>query len=253
MAITDITNSYGSVDIRNGIPKHYRHVPGKRLTVVCRANKIPHAVALVGFCKSGGYHKPHFDGVIVHCNSLPKLQKILAEREARAKDPKTVAKRVAVAEKKKQREQEQRRQLWSLGIDPDSRTAAAYKREDISEQHARLIQYRAYYRHEHTDYEQRFRRPDYAIGETKEDVQQEARELRVEHKPTLNTVAEYLDYYDLNFSKAEALAAMLQDPLKAHPTWFAEACLALEVFGQEPTTYQDIVEWISCWRSERET
>ncbi len=80
-----ITNEYGNVDVREGVPKGYVYVKGQRLQPLCRKLKIQFAPAVVGFQGDGEFgYRPQFDGVVVSARSASKLLAEIEARERRA-------------------------------------------------------------------------------------------------------------------------------------------------------------------------
>jgi hypothetical protein len=69
-------NQYGNIDARY-LPPELVHVPGKRLTVTCKAKGIPCAPAVVGFEK--GY--PIVYGVVVWKQDAPLLQSAIQQKK----------------------------------------------------------------------------------------------------------------------------------------------------------------------------
>ena len=220
------------------MPKRYVHVPGDRLQALCRKLGIKFAQALVDFGgkKRYGFH-PVFDGVVVSARSAVKLQAAIAERKARASSPKAIA---AKERGKKRRQELLVQSAEEIGAMVGSRTHRAYRRGELDQYTARLIAFKAKYRHEHTDYEERLaERPnrtdfgsyeDYRIA--KEWHYEEARESR-EDDPIPDNWPEYLETYGFSGRIAEAMAGVLQNPMKAHPIWFCKCMLGLEMIGAD--------------------
>src|SRR6516164_11326689 len=73
MSMLKIANSYGNVDVRDGVPNGYEHVRGKRLQPLCRKLGIEFDRALVDIEQSGAYRRPIFDGVVVPADCAAKL------------------------------------------------------------------------------------------------------------------------------------------------------------------------------------
>ncbi|MAX35776.1 MAG: hypothetical protein CME33_04310 [Gimesia sp.] len=263
-----IANFYANVDIRNGLPKRYVHVSGKRLQPLCRKLGIKYADALIGFTgsKRRGY-KPETDGVIVSKISAPKL---LDEIEARTKRNPS-AKRESNKRNRQQREQKQReaerQELANLGIDPYGMVANWYQQGEIDRFEAQLISFKTAYRHKFTDYEDRLERcmqQAQAIIEKKnlrgehrqferEMAHDDARSSKIEDSIPDNW-ADYLAKYPFPYEMvAKHVAEVLEEPTKAHPVWFCEACIA--VFWSDidlnALTYKQITEAIHDWRCSR--
>ena len=104
-----IASVYGTVDVRDGVPKGYVHVSGERLQPLCRKLKIKFAEALVGFKSSRRFgYSPVLDGVIVSSRSAAKLRTEIAARDARSASRKkpTPEQRAAARERREQRDVE---------------------------------------------------------------------------------------------------------------------------------------------------
>ncbi len=253
LAIADKT--YGNVDVRKPLPKSYVHVTEadaevslQALVQLCKRVGVKYAKALVGFDKYRGCYKPCFNGVVIHQSALPKLRKALSEYNS----PEKVAARQRAREKAKERRE---RPIRQAGLVPGTQVARWYSGGEMDRFEARLAQYKSYYRHQHTDYDLRFRRPNWKAGETREDVRDEARFLAQEHDEGVEDVEDYLSTYGLlQFTHARKVAETLRNPLEAHPVWFAKACLAMEWDEADPSqswTYEQIKDTISGWRAGR--
>src|SRR5438874_392925 len=109
-AALSIANGYGDVDVRQPLSRSYRHVPGGRLQPLCRALRISFARALVGIGCSRYGSKPFFDGVVVSARSARRLLEAIAERERRANDPATVARKKRAKQREERRKAERERE-----------------------------------------------------------------------------------------------------------------------------------------------
>ena len=244
-----IVNNYGNVDLTNTVlPKRYKHVKGNRLQPLCRKLKMKYAEAVVGFKRSRKYgYKPVTDGVVVSIKSEEKLLHAVAEREKRAVPPEKAKERrekAKLARERRKQESERKRaeQLASVGIgNPESRAAQWYEEGEIDEYEAQLIQFKTYYRHVHTDYDEVLvtlrGRVEYG------DLQAEARDQLTE-QPIPSTWPEYLGKYNFPYPEiATRLSEILQHPQKAHPVWFCKAIIALAEYevSLENLTYSDVI------------
>jgi len=252
-----IVNCYGNVDLTNTrLDRRYKHVPGKRLQPLCRKLGIKFADAVVGFSGHKRYgYKPDKDGVVISSRSVDKLLAEIAAREKRNPSEKRETARLSRAAKKAER-------LQAAGIyNPCSRTAQWFERGDIDAYEAQLIQFKAEYRHEHTDYDDRLAQLKENArqhqGEVRrmllDDASRDARECAVED-PVPTSWEEYLSIYSFPYPKtAEALAAALKSPTNAHPVWFCEAVLAVEQakLDLDSLSYSAVRDAISDWRDAR--
>lgn len=243
-----IVNGFGNVDLtRTRLDRRYVHVKGKRLQPLCRKLGIRFAEAVVDFEEHRTYGwKPVTDGVVVSSKSAQKLRDAIQAREQRNPPEKRAAAR-------RRRFENRCRRLNEAGIsDPSSHTARWFLRNEIDAEEAQLIQFKAYYRHEHSDY-------DTLLTELRDSsefgsVASEARDLATE-QPIPHCWKEYLDKYDFPHPEVAAkLAAVLKDPRQAHPIWFCEAILAVKRSNADFTTldYESIRYAIEQWRGERE-
>lgn len=93
-------------DVRQGVPKGYRHIPGERLQPLCRKLGIKFSMALIGFEKSWRYWKPVFDGVVVTLLSAAKLSVAIEARKQRAlsRPQKTPEQKAAERQRRQQRD-----------------------------------------------------------------------------------------------------------------------------------------------------
>lgn len=252
-----IVNEYGNVDLtKTRLTKRYRHIRGKRLQPLCRKLQIKYADAVVGWSGKKRYgYKPVTDGVVVSAASAPKL---LAEIEARRlRNPPEKRE-----EANRRRHERRIAHLHEAGIyDPDSRTARWYEQGVIDSYEAQLIQFKASYRHEFTDYDahlRQLREDAYRhSGQDRrmllEEVQGTARAIYLEN-PIPSTWRDYLESYDFPYPDVAArLAEVLKSPQQAHPTWFCEAVLAVKWrecdLGE--ATYETIRDAIRSWRWAR--
>jgi len=234
-----ISNSYGNVDVRSSLSKRYCHVTGCRLGQLCEWLGIKYSKAVVGFAgkKRFGY-SPVFDGVVISVRSKAKLLKAIEDRENRNSNPTRIAAKERARERRQERKSQEETELMAKGIWPGSMTAKWLKRGDVDEWQARLIAFKATYRHQFTDYEQclDFQR---ACGTPWEDRQGEAREMAVEEEIP-GTWPEFLEKYDFSDEISSRLAAVLKDSSACHPIWFMKARLAVEKHEPAELTYQII-------------
>ena len=241
MTLLSIADKYGSVDLtRTRLSRRYRHVPGNRLSQLCERLGIACADAVVEW--SGSWSRgrsPTKDGVVVSARSADKLLAAIEERERRNAPKREAAKKKALAKRRAERQE-----LAEAGIyDHDSRTAQAYLNGDIDEYEAQLIQFKAGYRHEHTNYEAWLEHED----------RDSAREL-CQDQPIPDEWRRYLAKYDFPYPEvAERLSCVLESPEQAHPAWFCEAVLAVVQQGGclEPWSYERVQEAVSEWRRVR--
>lgn len=157
-----IANAYGNIE-KHQVPAAYVHVAGLRLQPLCRKLGIKHAPCLVGWTGFRSYRKPVFDGVVVHRKSEEKLRQAIADREARAKPPKTPEQKAAA---KKARQEKDVAKFAAAILEafpscPEAREIAVHACEIGSGRvgrsstvedavHAAVV---AHVRHVHTDYE----------------------------------------------------------------------------------------------------
>jgi hypothetical protein len=252
-----IANHYGNVDLtKTRLTGRYRHIPGKRLQPLCRKLQIRYAEAVTGWSGNKRYgYKPVTDGVVVSAVSAPRL---LAEVEARRlRNP---PERLEAANRR--RHERRFATLHDAGIhDPDSRTARWYEHGEIDSYEAQLIQFKADYRHEFTDYdthlkqlrEEAYRQSGQERRMLLEEVKNTARAI-YDEKPIPGDWNEYLDTYGFPYPEvASRLAEVLKSPQQAHPTWFCEAVLAVKWCEQDldTLTYESIRDAIQAWRCAR--
>lgn len=239
-----ISNSYRNVDVRNGFSKRYCHVRGDRLGQLCDKIGIKYAKALIGFNGKKRYgYSPVFDGVVISSRSKAKLLKAIEERSKRASDPKRIAANEKSAQRRMEKKAQEEMALRKQGIRPDSMTAKWLKRGEVDEWAARLIAFKARYRHEHTDYEACLQ-AEREMGTPWEDRQLEARSRAIE-EPIPSTWQVYLEKYGFHDEISRRLAAVLQDPSYCHPIWFMKAKLAVEKNQPVELTYEGIRELIA--------
>ena len=187
-----IANNYGNVDVRTKLSKRYVHIRGPRLTQLCDKSESRTPRPWLG--------------------SRARRVRLL-----RINGPQTGRRRQKV---------EEERQLRRKGILPGSMTAKWLKRGEVDETTARLIAFKAKYRHEHTDYDDCLDQ-ERELGTPWEDRQWSARDLATE-EPIPNTWPEYLDKYRFDDDISRRLADVLKDPVSCHPVWFMKAKLAVE-------------------------
>jgi len=260
--ILAIANGYGNVDVCDGLRKGYVHVRGQRLQPLCRKLGIKFAQAWIGFDgkKRYGYH-PVFDGVVVSARSAPKLLTAIKDRDERAQSPAALFRKEKARQAKIEKEKARRERCDNLGINPDGRTAKWLGRGDIDDDLAELIGFKTAYRHEYTDYDERFsgeefyslRSCGYSPTEAREELRSTARNLKQE-EPIPATWPEYLEMYEFNSPIAQALASVLKEPHRSHPIWFKEAEIAVHRLGLplDNLSYDLIKQAIEQWRRERE-
>jgi hypothetical protein len=183
MSSLKIANSYGNVDVGKGLPRGYIHVPGQRLTTLCRKHNIDYAAALVDWNKSGRYWKPVLDGVVVKASNKAKLLTLIEERKARAQTP---AQRKAAKQARQRRDEArfivQIKQQFPKIPDADARQIAAHACEIGSGRVGRsrraddpvYLAVQAHARHRYTDYDDYFE--DSYDHESAEDAKADARE-----------------------------------------------------------------------------
>jgi hypothetical protein len=247
-----IANGYGNVDVRNGTPEGYSHVPGKRLQPLCRKLGIDCADALVGWGGRRRFPKPVFDGVVLAATDKPRLLAEIEKRKLRNPPEKAEAAR----RRRVRKRQSQADDLAEMGIyDPSSRTARWYKKGEIDSYEAQLISFKTMYRHEHTDYEtiieQLHAEARAARGMFLNNLQHDAREIATEY-PIPDSWESYLDTYDFPHPEiAFRLSQVLKSPQKSHPVWFCEAILAVKRTGLENLTYETVRQAVAKWREER--
>lgn len=234
--LLNIANKFGNVNVVSiSRSKRYVHVEGKRLGPLCDKLKIRYAPALVGFQKHRGHYFPKIDGVVVAAASQQKLVAAISERVARSAKRKPRLPRLSEAERAAAR----------LGIHPDGRLARAVARGEIDDDLALLLDFKADWRHNYTDYEKRLH-----AGCDRD----EARAARADLGTIPADWPAYLERFGFTGPQAEALAGVLRDPTKCHPTWFYEAMLSLERYRVDLTTlsYETIREAIDRWRRDRQ-
>lgn len=194
--ITIPRNEYGTVDIRNGIPKGCAHFPGMRLQLTCRSIGIEFAQAMTGFKKHRGFYRPVFDGVIVlakYRRRMTRALKAKAERNtpdkirqrAMAREKKWEAQVVAVSSEMRRRfpsmpegeEIEITKRAWSVGSGRVGRSSTAD--DPIM---AAVV---AHVRHNYTDYDELlnlYRDRDMARGEVTQKIASIIREWSAENR-----------------------------------------------------------------------
>jgi hypothetical protein len=72
-----IANMYGDVDVKNGFSSRYVHLDDSSLADVCLENKIAYGRALVGWEKVKDKWVPEHQGIVIHVNSIEKLQEVI--------------------------------------------------------------------------------------------------------------------------------------------------------------------------------
>jgi hypothetical protein len=233
MTLLSIANDYGNVDLRSAkLGKRYVVVEGKRLQPICRKLGIAWAPAMTGFSWGrGGWCIPTFCGVVIAKVSEPKL---LAEIDSLRQR----------REKRNARQQERRKKILDeAGIVDGTRTAEWLTKGEVDSLHAQLIQFKAAYRHEHTDYDATIEAMADEIRNANSshrnrqcefsNLREDARECCHED-PIPGTWEAYLDKYDFPFPEiALALSKVLRNPKQAHPTWFCKAVLAIKAANIE--------------------
>ena len=152
-----IASDFGSIDVRNRLPKTYIHIKGQRLQPLCRKLGIKFAPALIGFGGQKRYgYRPIFDGVVISARSAPRLLAAIKDRDDRAKAPNALARNEKARQRKIDREKKRNRHCTQLGLDPDGLTAKWLERGEIDDDLAELIGWKASYRHKFTDYNKQF-------------------------------------------------------------------------------------------------
>jgi hypothetical protein len=216
---------------------------------------------LVGFAgeKRFGY-RAIFDGVVVSARSAARLNAAIYERRARAQTPAAASRRGKARRARPRREREWLKRCRSLGIDAGGQTARWLKDGDIDSDLAELIGFKARYRHEFTDYDQRFSNEDfaglreagYSPSEAREEMRAEARNFLTQHAVP-GTWPEYLDRYGFRSAVAQALVRVLAEPTRCHPVWFKEAEIAVRRQGLalDSLAYEAVKRAIDDWRRER--
>lgn len=265
-----IVNKYGNVDLTKAkLSKRYTHVSGKRLQPLCRKLGIKYAEAVVGWTDGGRYGcKPQMDGVVVTAQSAPRLLDEIAARTKRNPPSKRPTNRKRLAKRKLQQEKQRLQRLKDAGIaNPDSQVAAWFESGECDQFEALLIQFKAKYRHRHTNYDELL---DELCAEVSDmsygldldywerqmafkDARRVARDDKQEHDIP-NTWDDYLKTYDFPANAvAKALAKVLQNPKDAHPIWFCEAVLAVKraELPLNNLSFEKIVEAINEWREAR--
>lgn len=238
--VLKIANQFRNLDIRFGIPKGYEHISGMRLQSLCRKLGIRYADALVGWGGTKKFPKPILDGVVVICRSAVRLRSEIQQRNRRNPPEK----RIQAALRRAESKEKENDRLWEMGIAPSGRTAMWLRHKNIDEYEARLIAFKATYRHEFTNYDQ-------LLGAYDRD---EAR-ASVEERIIPSNWLDYVASYPFPFPEvADVLSRVLKDPQQAHPVWFCEAILAVRWGGLalDNFTYAAIHDAITEWRSYRE-
>lgn len=162
--LSDITNRYGNVDVRQTIPAGFVHVDVANLQPLCRRLGIEFAEAMVGFSKYRKSFMPVKSGVVIAAMDEQRLRDALAEREARAK-------KVSPEQRKAARDRRQQRDIENFAAAVRDRFPAlpAGVERDIAERACEIGSGRvgrstvaddpvlaavvAYARHRYTDYE----------------------------------------------------------------------------------------------------
>lgn len=143
------------------------HVPGRNLSVTCRANGIDFRRCFIGM-SHGIWKKPQYDGVWIDAEDSDQLTKALARRDARAK------KRSLREYCRQEARDEALREKWTTILLKRYPGMPEHAAEEIAERatergfrrvgrsssaedpyKAAVI---AYIRHEHTDYDDRLRK-----------------------------------------------------------------------------------------------
>jgi Rad4 beta-hairpin domain 3 len=267
MTTLRIANSYGNVDVRNGLSQAYRQIKGKRLQPLCRKLGIKFAEALVGFEENGSYYRPIVDGVVVSARSAPKLLEAITARNKRTQSPAALARKKKAQQIKKTaqrikdaKEQQRAARCVKLGIDPDGHTAQRLNDGHIDEDLAELDGFKARYRHKHTNYDQCFDDEEYhhlrSIGLSPQEIKAEMRaqaRMTKQDDPIPPTWRKYLKKYRFVSPVAKALASVLRSTDACHPAWFKEAEIAVRRAGLplDSLSYNAIKQVIDQWRGER--
>ena len=163
---------------------------------------------------------------------------------------------------KRRRKDLRRQQLADVGIfDPNSRTARWYERGEIDEYEARLIQFKAEYRHGYTDYDERISAMrSEAMGLDSQNKKGSLEYLREDaragttEQPIPETWDEYLDTYEFPYPEiANRISQVLASSRKAHPVWFCEAILAVKraECPLDALTCEVVRDAIADWRAKR--
>jgi hypothetical protein len=255
-----IANSYGNVDVRNGVPNGYEQVRGKRLQPLCRELGIEFARALVNIEQSGPYRRRILDGVVVPADSAPKLIEAI---NARNNTPAAKARKQQKERERKESSRKERQRVnkcKKLGIHPGGRTALWLEDGGIDDDLAELIGFKCKYRHEHSDYDQRFdedefhdmRSSGFSSLEAKDEIRATAR-MTKEEDPIPETWSEYLEKYGFDSPVAKALTSVLKSARECYPVWFKEAEIAVRRAGLplDSLNYDAIARVIDQWRCER--
>jgi hypothetical protein len=256
----EIVNSYGNVDVRNGVPKGYEHIGGKRLQPLCRKLGIEFVRALVNIEQSGPYRRRILDGVVVPADSAAKLIEAI---NARNNTPAAKARKQQKERERKEllrKEQQRIDRCEKLGIHPGGRTAELLQDGDIDDGLAELIGFKCKYRHEHSDYDQHFDESEFhdlrSIGLSPQEAKKEMRataRMSKEEDPIPETWPEYLEKYGFDSPVATALPSVLKSARECYPIWFKEAEIAVRRAGLplDSLNYSAIKQAVDKWRCER--
>src|ERR1043165_9216206 len=249
-----IANVYGNVDVRNSLSKAYVHIRGHRLQPLCRKLGIKFAQALIDFGGKKRYgFQPVYDGVVVSAKSAPKLLAAIKERDERANNPAALARKEKARQARLGQERARRERCDNIGIDPDGQTAKWLAQGEIDADLAELIGWKAAYRHEYTDYDERLNSKEFynlrscgfSPQEARDELRETARNLATE-KPIPATWPEYLETYGFDSPIAKALASIFKEPERCHPIWFKEAQIAVRRLSLplDGLTYEIVTEAI---------
>jgi hypothetical protein len=117
--------------------------------------------------------------------------------------------------------------------------------DHIIDARANHNKYKAYFRHQHSNYEDLLAQVDDG------DISYEkARTEWVGHSDRPATWPEFLNRYDLRGETAEGIASVLRSPAECHPCWLKEAILAVDYLEIDPDglTHETISEAIKEFR-----
>lgn len=249
-----IANEHGNFDtVFKKVPRGYVLVRGHQLSVLCRKHQIACVPAVTDWNKRWRKYpaKPVIGGVIVTRKRHPALVRAIEEYHS----PEATQKRLKQAARRETRKNE-----WTekYGFhDFHQPLAIALRAGRVDKETAELLAFKAKYRHEFSDYDERYQqldweqlREDFGFVGAKEYSREYARNFT--EQPIPATWLEYLEKYDFNSPEAVALSNVLQDPQRAHPVWFKKAEIAVRGLKLEELTYEAITRAIrQCFETER--
>jgi hypothetical protein len=239
-----IANEYGNFDTTSHeVPSGYAFVPGQRLSLLCRKHNIRCVPAVTDWRKYSSRYpaKPVIGGVIVTHRRHPRLLQAIREHDA----PEMKRERLARATRR-QAMKEQWADKYGFH-DYHQPLARALRAGRVDEDTAELLAFKARYRHEFTDYEERYRHLDWShlrnelsYSEAKEYAREYAQEYTEDEIP--RTWPAYLEKYGFASQEAITLSKLLRDPRKAHPIWFKKAEIAVRGMNLAELTYGAVSE-----------